>query len=85
MDLIEMGAEDIEFEDGVCIVTTSRNDYFLISNTLHDMGYKITSSDIECICENMVSLSESDHSQLDTLLEHLEDDDDVEKVWTNVE
>jgi YebC/PmpR family DNA-binding regulatory protein len=84
MDLIELGAEDIEFEDNVCIVTTSRNDYFFISNKLHDMGYKITSSDIECVCENMMSLCESDHSQLDILLEHLENDDDVEKVWTNV-
>jgi YebC/PmpR family DNA-binding regulatory protein len=85
MDLIEMGAEDIEFEDDVCIVTTSRNDYFTISNTLNDLNYKITSSDIECICENMVSLSDVDQKQLDILLEHLEDDDDIEKVWTNVE
>ncbi len=84
MELIELWAEDIEFEDGICIVTTSKNDYFTISNALTDIGYKITQSDIECICENMMSLSESDQDQLDTLLEHIEDDDDVQKVWTNV-
>ncbi len=85
MDLIELWAEDVEFEDGVCIATTSRNDYFAVDTGLTDLGYKITQSDIECICENMMSLSESDQSQLDTLLEHIEEDDDVEKVWTNVQ
>ncbi len=85
IDLIELWVEDIEFEDGVCIATTSRNDYFTIDTALTKLGYKITQSDIECICENMMSLSESDQSQLDVLLEHIEEDDDVEKVWTNVQ
>ncbi len=83
MDLIELGAEDIEFEDNVCIVTTSRNDYFPISNKLHDKWYKIIWSDIEAICDNMKTLSDAESSQLEILLEHLEDDDDVQKVWTN--
>lgn len=83
MDLIELGAEDIEFEDGICIVTTSKNDYFTISNWITELWYKITQSDIECICENNTTLSESEQNQLDILLEHIEDDDDVQKVWTN--
>lgn len=85
MDAIELWAEDIEFDDGLCVITTSKNDYFAIDTGLSTLGYKIIQSDIEAVCENMMSLSDSDHSQLDILLEHLEDDDDVEKVWTNVE
>jgi len=91
MDAIEAGAEDIEFstysadkDDDICVVTTSKNDYFAVSNTLTDAGYKIIWSDIEAICDNMKILSDAETSQLETLLEHLEDDDDVEKVWTNV-
>jgi hypothetical protein len=34
MDLIELGVEDIEFEDEICIATTSRNDYFAIDTGL---------------------------------------------------
>lgn len=83
MDAIEAWAENIEFEDGICIITTNKTDYFSVSNTLTDSGYKIIQSDIEAICENIISLSDSDESQLETLLEHLEDDDDVQKVWTN--
>lgn len=85
MDLIELGVEDLEFEDGVCIATTSRNDYFAIDTGLSKLWYKIISSDIECICDNMMTLSDTDSSQLETLLGYIEDDDDVEKVWTNVE
>lgn len=85
MDAIEAGAEDIEFDDELCVITTSKNDYFSVSNALTDAGYKIIWSDIEAICDNMKILSETETSQLEILLEHLEDDDDVQKVWTNVE
>ncbi len=85
MDAIELWAEDIEFDEGVCVITTSKNDYFAIDTELSKLWYKIIQSDIEAVCENTMSLSDSDHSQLEILLEHLEDDDDVEKVWTNVE
>jgi transcriptional/translational regulatory protein YebC/TACO1 len=36
MDAIESGAEDIEFDDGLCVITTSKNDYFSVSNALTD-------------------------------------------------
>lgn len=85
MDAIELWAEDIEFDNGLCVITTSKNDYFAIDTQLSKLWYKIIQSDIEAVCENMMSISDPDHSQLDILLEHLEDDDDVEKVWTNVE
>lgn len=84
MDAIELGAEDVEFADGLCVITTSKTDYFAIDMKLSELGYKIVQSDIEAICENTMTLSDADHSQLDILLEHLEDDDDVEKVWTNI-
>lgn len=83
MDLIELGAEDIEFEDGVCTATTSKNDYFTIDAELSKLWYKITQSDIECICDNNITLSSDEHTQLQTLIEKIEEDDDVEKVWTN--
>lgn len=83
MDLIELGAEDVEFEDGVCTATTSKNDYFTIDAELSKLWYKITQSDIECICDNTISLSSEETTQLHTLIEKIEDDDDVEKIWTN--
>lgn len=85
MDAIEAWAEDIEFDDGICVITTSKNDYFAVSTALTHAGYKIIWSDIEAVCDNMKTLSEAEASQLETLLEHLEDDDDVQKVWTNIE
>lgn len=83
LDAIELGAEDIEFDNNMCIVTTAKQDYITIDHELSQLGYKIISSDIEAVCDNMMNLSESDRTQLDVLLEHLEDDEDVEKVWTN--
>lgn len=83
MDAIEAGAEDIEFDSEVCVITTSKNDYFSVSTALTEAWYKIVWSDIEAICDNIKTLSDTESSQLEILLEHLEDDDDVQKVWTN--
>ena len=83
MDLIELGAEDMEFEENICTITTARNDYFAIDQWLTTLGYKITQFDIECLCDNTVNLSETEYKQLEVLIEKIEDDDDVEKVRTN--
>lgn len=83
IDLIEFGAEDMEFVDNTCIVTTSKDDYFRISTSLIQWWYKIIQSDIECICDTIVTLSPTDQDQLDILMEKIEEDDDVEKIWTN--
>ena len=83
MDAIELWAEDVDFDEGVCVITTSKHDYFTIDTALSKLWYKIIQSDIEAVCENTLSLSDTDQRQLDILLEHIEDDDDVEKVWTN--
>lgn len=83
IDAIELGAEDVEFDEGVCVITTSKTDYFTVDTALTKLWYKIIQSDIEAVCENTMSLSDTDQRQLDILLEHIEEDDDVEKVWTN--
>ena len=83
-DLIELWAEDMDFEDWLCTITTSKTDYFTIDAALTQLWYKIIQSDIECICDTTVTLSSAEQEQLDILIEHLEDDDDVEKVWTNI-
>ena len=85
LDAIELWAEDIEFEDGICVITTSKADYFTLDTQLTVLGYKIIQSDIEYVCENMIALSDEDHGQLDILLGHIEDNDDVEKVRTNAQ
>jgi transcriptional/translational regulatory protein YebC/TACO1 len=64
-------------------VTTNKNNYASIDHGLTDLGYHINSSDIECLCDMTITLSDIDHGQLETLLSNIEDDDDVEKVWTN--
>ena len=84
MEAIELWVEDVEFDEWFCTITTSKWDYFMIDGALSKLWYKIIQSDIECICDNMMTISDTDKAQLDILIEHLEEDDDVEKVWTNV-
>ncbi len=66
------------------VVTTAKTDFASVLRTLTDKGYHMMQSDIEALPSTTVSLSDTERAQLDTLLEMIEDDDDVEKVWTNV-
>lgn len=84
MDAIEAWAEDISSEDTVMVVTTAKTDFASVLRLLTDKGYHIMQSDIEALPSTTVSLSEGDQAQLDILLEMIEDDDDVEKVRTNI-
>ncbi len=83
LDALESGAEDVEEEDNIMVITTSREDYMMVDKSLNAAWYHITQSDIEAVTENTITLSQEDQDQLDILLAQLEDNEDVEKVWTN--
>lgn len=86
-DCFEAGAEDYTFdpEDGVEILT---DPYGLhdVREALEQKGYEMTSADVDYIPSTMVALNdEEQRKKMNLLLEHLEDNDDVQGVWHNWE
>jgi transcriptional/translational regulatory protein YebC/TACO1 len=51
---------------------------------MDSLGYHIIESDLQFIPQNEITLSGEDLNQLNILVESLENDEDVDKVWTNV-
>lgn len=84
MDAIEAWAEDIASEGNAMVITTSKSDFASVLRTLTDKSYHVIQSDIEALPSNIVTLSDEDRATLDTLVAMIEDDDDVEKVRTNI-
>jgi len=84
--VIEAGADDYSFDDGVIEVYTEPNSAEGIGEALSEQGYKILSAQNEQIPSNYTALTDEEQvKKMTLLLELLEDNDDVQNVWHNWE
>lgn len=85
-DALEAGAEDFLTEDDVFEIYTEPSDLWAIKDALEEKGYEIASADQDKIPSNYVTLeSEDDIKNMNNLLDHLDDFDDVQQVFHNWE
>ena len=82
LNLIESGAEDIQWEEGL-VVICNKGDLQAVDKVVTESGLVSTSAELEYVPQNEVQLSESDEAKLASLIEKLDDDDDVNNVFTN--
>jgi len=84
LELIDAGLEEIESEDGVCLVTGAYTSFGTLTEALENMDIEITKANLERMANSPVSISEEQQADIDKILERLEDDEDVQKVFTNL-
>ena len=84
MDLIDAGLEEIEEEDGIVLVTADYKDFGTLNKAFEDMGIELTKAKLERISNNPKEFTEEEQEEIGKLLEKLEDDDDVQAVYTNI-
>ena len=82
---IEAGATDVQADEGEVTIETEPTDLEAVRRTLSDQGLKVSSAELSLIPENTVELDESKSTQALKLLDRLESDDDVQKVYTNAD
>lgn len=85
-DCFEAGAEDFDMSTDGVEVTTSPEDFSAVRQALEDKGYTFLSAEVEMVPSTLTALSsENDLKFMTKLLDALEDDDDVQNVWHNME
>ena len=82
-ELIELGAEDFIEYDELYVVRTSSSDLMRIRDSMEAIGYSIMSAEIEMVPKNLQKLNQLDSDLTIRLLNCLEDNEDVNKVYTN--
>ena len=86
MDALEAGAEDIAKDGEVFEIYTVLDDMGDIRADIEKKGYKVISADRDMIPSNYITLeNEDDIKNMSTLIEKLEDNDDVINVFHNWE
>ena len=85
MTALEAGAQDVINDEEVVEVFTAPNDLDTVTQGLEDAGYKVAVKDIGYFPDNTIALSEDDKVKMQKLIDALEDHDDVQEVYHNVE
>ena len=85
-DCMESNADDFSIEDDTVEFIASPSGLKTVKDGLEAKGYIILSAEIEQVPDNYVSLTDEESiKKMELLLEHLEDNDDVQNVWHNWE
>ena len=86
MDALEAGAEDFDAGEDAAEVTTTPDNFTAVCDALKEKGYEFLSADVAQVPATTTALSDADQmANMAKLLDALEDDDDVQNVWHNLE
>ncbi len=85
MELIDGGAEDIEQDDEFMTIYTDYKDFGSMSSKLEELGIEVKSASLERIPKTTKTLPLDQAKKIIALAEKFEDEDDVQKVFHNLE
>jgi len=85
LELIDSGLEELEAEGDMGLVYGDFSDFGNLTSAMEKMGVEVTKASLERIPNNPQQYTEEQQEQIDALLDKLEDDEDVQAVFTNID
>lgn len=84
MAALDAGADDFEEEDDSYVITTTPEDFSDVRGRLEDQGIPMADAQVTMIPQTYVTLSsEEDKTNIQRILDWLDNDDDVQEVYNN--
>ncbi|MDQ3191619.1 MAG: YebC/PmpR family DNA-binding transcriptional regulator [Bacteroidota bacterium] len=84
-EVIDGGAEDVEIQDDFFIITTSLESFGSMQKKLEEMGIEAENAQLDRIPNTTIKLDLESSKKVIKLIDYLEDDDDVQNVYHNME
>lgn len=84
LDLIEYGLESIECYDDDVYLYGDYTNFGSLSRALEDKGIEVRKASLRRIPSSPIELTEEQMADVEKLLDRLEDDDDIQAVFTNI-
>ena len=85
LDFIDFGVDEVIEEDDAVVFYSPFKNYGSIQKEIEKREIEIISSDFERIPKQLKSLSDNQKQEVDVLIEKIEDDNDVQNVFHNME
>ena len=82
---IEAGADDVVTEEDSFVIYTAPNDFSAVRTYLENAGVTFIEAEVSMIPQNKITLDEANLVKFNKLVDMLEDLDDVQDVYHNVE
>ncbi|MDA3816009.1 MAG: YebC/PmpR family DNA-binding transcriptional regulator [Prolixibacteraceae bacterium] len=84
MELIDSGLEELTENDGIMYAYTDFTNFGTLTSKFEELGIKTTKANLQRIPTSTVELTEEQMEEVDKLLDKIDDDDDVQEVFTNI-
>lgn len=84
LELIEAGLESLEEYDDTWYVYGDYANFGALSKALENKGIEVRKASLQRIALNPVTLTEEQMADVEKLIDRIEDDDDVQGVYTNI-
>ncbi|MFI3603239.1 YebC/PmpR family DNA-binding transcriptional regulator [Vagococcus fluvialis] len=83
MSVLEAGGEELEASEEVFEIYTDASDFADVRDALEKEGYVLAQAELTMVPQMVTDLSEEHQAILETIVDALEDDDDVSDVYTS--
>lgn len=84
LELIDAGLEEIEVTDDRVYVYGDYTAFGSLAGALEEMNIDVTKSNLQRIPTSPVEFSEEQLVEIEKMLDKIEDDDDIQQVFTNI-
>jgi len=84
LELIDAGLEEIEENEGVLYAYADYTNFGSLSQAFEEKNIDIKKASLQRIPNSAVEFSEEEMLEVEKLIDRLEDDDDVQAVYTNI-
>ena len=83
-ELIDAGLEEIEENDGLVFVYGNYTAFGTLASALEEKEIDVKKSNLQRIPTSPVEFSEEQLEEIEKMLDKIEDDDDIQQVFTNI-
>lgn len=83
LELIDAGLEEIHEEDGTVLATADFTDFGSLSEAFESLDMKLKTATLKRFANTPIELSKEQINDISNLIERVENDDDVQAIYTN--
>ncbi len=84
LELIDAGLEELSVDEGVVTVTGEYSAFASLTQAVEALGIVPTKSSLQRLPTQPIDLTELQMEEVEAILDKIEDDDDVQAVFTNL-
>ncbi len=84
LELIDHGLEELQENEGIVFVYGEFTNFGSLSQAFEQMGIEFTKANLQRIPNNPQEFTDDQMDEIEALIDKLEDDEDVQAVFTNI-